>query len=90
MSRVKNWMSSISSSNQDSNPDQSGSHNSRLSRTLSRLNKLAISAPMNSSSGSGDTKLIIQQTESFELTEKSQHDGGLRSGDLGKPDYYHF
>lgn len=99
MSKIRHWMSSHSSSAQNSFADQSGSQNSRHSRTRSKTmstNNLAISASMNKSSGSGESKLIIHQTESFELTEKIIHDDGQRSGSgsgsegLGNPGDFHF
>jgi hypothetical protein len=96
VSRIKNWISTKASSYQNSTIDMSGSHGSRLSPNRSKLgsnsiNKLAISAPMNSAhSRSSDTKLVIRQTDSFELTVKSIYDEGPRSGSARMPDYYHF
>ena len=95
MSKIRNWMSSKASSNQISRTDKSGSNGSRISQHRSKLdsngiNKLAVSGPINSSSGSSDTKLVIQQTESFELTEKSVYDDAPPSRRMERPDYYHF
>ncbi|KAE9969593.1 hypothetical protein BLS_005312 [Venturia inaequalis] len=101
VSRIKNWMSSKPLSNHNSIiPDRSGSCNSRASRTRPKgtsINKLSISAPYNLSSGAGDNKDIIRQTECFELSEKKfmYNDGGedTRSGStrgFSNPDYFHF